>query len=156
LEEKRTATNKKNLQAIVKQRIHFIRKYAPEAADVIKTCLIEQQKGRAIQCSFVSGEGENRVFVAEWLRTAGDVNPPVVSDFYVVNGSCKGPLTQGFKFTEGAVAPICSFSSDQDMVASLQTSRGSCFDTAQKKFDEVVISGNHVLSSNEVYSTDIF
>jgi hypothetical protein len=129
----------------------FIRTFAPEAAEVAKACL---QPKAAIQCTF-SGEGEDRVFTAEWLRTAGDMNPPVVSDFYVVNGSCKGPLTQGFKFTEGIVAPICSFSSDQDMVASLQTSRGACFDTAQKKFDEVVISGNQVLSSNEAYNDDI-
>ena len=132
----------------------FIRTYSPEAADVAKTCLTGQQKGKAIQCSF-SGEGKDRVFTAEWLRTDGDVNPPVVSDFYVVNGSCKGSLTKGFIFTEGIVAPICSFSSDQDMVASLQTSRGSCFDTAQQKFDDLEISGNQILSSNVVYGADI-
>lgn len=114
-------------------------------------CLLSDK--RALSCGFPS-TGEP-VLTAQWRKTAGDNNAPIVSHLLVANGTCDPALGRKSKLSEGGSTTICKPDGDRPLIAIIKTTeRGDCSATYHAPRSTRTITGDMILTQPTVIRDD--
>jgi hypothetical protein len=134
----------------------LIEREAPGILAAWSGCMDAKGSPKAINCQLTRA-GKDAVFSANWRRTAGEpvASVPRVKSWQVAGGLCNGVLDLNSDVGEAARQVKCTPNEDETLVVMLETTRDSCWKTAEAEVSRTMLQGKIVLNEPTTYQADV-